>query len=220
MTSSVVAMTFGHAGSDRMFTESDWADVTRPESNPYLASKAIAERTARDWVAAEDGGVEFCTVNPSMMLGPVWSEDFSPSINVVKKLLEGSTPGCPDLGWEIVDVRDVAALQVHMLKAPNMAGERFIASGPFLKMIDVARVLKEQLGPEARKVPTRKLPDFLVKFRALFLPDVRLVASELGKVRRTDASHARAVLGWVPRPVEQTIADTARSLLALRIVKT
>lgn len=219
MTSSVAAIAHGHPKGEHTFTEAEWTDVKHPDSYPYVQSKTIAERAARDWVAAEDGGIEFCTVNPSLVLGPVWSEDFSPSIIVVKKLLQGWPPGCPDLGWGIVDVRDVADLQVRMLKAPNMAGERFIASGPFLKMIDIAHILKERLGPEAKKVPTQKLPDFLVRLLALFDPVVKQVVGQLGKVRNTDAIHAKAVLGWTARPPEESIVDTARSLIDLGIVK-
>ena len=219
MTSSMAAIAYGHPTSGHKFTEADWTDVKHPDAYPYIQSKTIAERAARDWVAAEGGGMEFCTVNPAAVLGPVWSDDLSASIQVVKKLLEGALPGCPDLGWGLVDVRDVADLHVRALRAPNMAGERFIASGPFLKMIDVARILKERLGPEAKKVPTRRLPDFIVRLSALWDPVVRQVLGELGKVRDADASHAKAVLGWTARPPEASIVDTARTLIDLGIVK-
>ena len=104
-------------------------------------------------------------------------------------------------------------------KAPNMAGERFIASGPFLKMIDIANVLKRDLGGEAKRVPTRKLPDLLFQLKGLFDPATRQLAVGLGRVRRTDSSHAKAVFGWTSRPPEQSIVDTARSLLDLGIVR-
>jgi dihydroflavonol-4-reductase len=220
MTSSMAAVAYGHPKQGHRFTEADWTDVNHPDAYPYIQSKTIAERAARDWVAAEGGGIEFCTVNPSAVLGPVWSDDLSASIQVVKKLLDGALPGCPDLGWGLVDVRDVADLHVRALRAPDMAGERFIASGPFLKMIDIARILKERLGAEAKRVPTRTLPDFLVRLSALWDPVVRQVLGELGKVRDADASHAKTVLGWTARPPEVSIVDTARSLIDLRLVKT
>ncbi len=186
---------------------------------PYVKSKTIAERASRDWVAAEGGDMEFCSVNPSGVLGPVWSKDISTSTEIVKRLLEGSLPGCPDIGFCIVDVRDVADMHVRALNAPNMAGERFVCAGPFLKMIDIARILKSRLGSEAKKVPTRGLPDFLVKLVAMFDPTVRQITGELGRIRNTDAGHARNVLGWVPRPTEETVLDTAHSLIDLGVVK-
>ena len=217
MTSSVAAVAYGHG--DRTFTEADWTDPTHIDAYPYVRSKTIAERAARDWVAAQGGGIEFCSINPGAVLGPIWSEDYSISISAVQLLLSGSLPGCPDFGFSIVDVRDVADLHVRALTAPDMAGERFIAAGRFLKMIDIARILKAELGEKARKVPTRQLPNFLVRLSALFDPVVRQVISELGHVRRVDASHAAAVLGWTTRPPEQSIVDTATSLLDLGIVK-
>lgn len=219
MTSSVAAIAYGRGRGVHSFTEADWTPPDYPGAAPYIRSKAIAERAARDWVAKEGTGIEFCTVNPSVVLGPVWSRDYSSSIAVVKKLLDGALRGCPDVGFGVVDVRDVADIHARMLTAPNMAGERFIASGPFMKMIEIARILRQQLGEDARKVPTRTLPDLLVRLAALFDPLAKAVVGELGSVRNLDASHARSVLGWVARPALESIADTARSLIELRIVR-
>jgi dihydroflavonol-4-reductase len=218
MTSSMAAIAYGHEGRTR-FTEADWSKTDSSDISPYPKSKTLAERAARDWVAAEGGALEFCTVNPAAVLGPVWSDDFSPSIEMVKKLLEGALPGYPRLGFGIVDVRDVADLHVRALNAPGMAGERFVASGPFYMMADVGRVLRERLGTAARKVPTRNLPDFLVRLFALFDPMVRQITGELGRVRDGDSTHAREVLGWQMRPPEESIVDTARSLIDLGLVK-
>ena len=121
-----------------------------------------------DWVAREGAGIEFCTINPSVVLGPVWSRDYSASVVILRKLLDGSLRGCPDIGFGVVDVRDVADLHVRALKAPGMAGERFIASGRFMKLLEIAEVLRAALGPHAGKVPTRNLPDWLVRVTALF----------------------------------------------------
>jgi dihydroflavonol-4-reductase len=137
----------------------------------------------------------------------------------VKKLLDGSMGACPDFGFGVVDVRDVADLHVRALKAPGMAGERFIASGRFMKLREIAEVLRAGLGPQAHKVTTRNVPDWLVRVAALFNPLAKAAVRELGSVRNLDASHAKAVLGWSTRPVEQSIVETARCLIALGIVK-
>lgn len=219
MTSSVAAIAYGHGRTVGRYTEADWTDVGGPQVHAYAKSKTIAERAVRDWVAAEGGGMDYVSVNPSAVLGPVLAPDFSGSIQVVERLIAGSLPGIPNFGFGVVDVRDVADLHVRALTAPGMAGERFIASGPFLMMREVAEILRAQLGPEARKVPTRGLPDFMLRAVALFDPAVRMVTGELGKVRETPADHARDVLGWVPRPAAETILDTARSLIDQGIVK-
>ncbi len=219
MTSSVAAIAYGRGRGVHHFTEADWTPPDYPGAQPYVRSKAIAERAARDWVAAEGDGLEYCSVNPSVVLGPVWSRDYSPSVAIVKRLLEGSVRGCPDIGFGVVDVRDVADLHVRALKAPGMAGERFLASGPFMKIAAIAEVLRSRLGPEAHRVPTRRVPDIVVRIAALFDPMLRLASNELGSVRNMDASHAKAVLGWATRPAEESIVDSARSLITLGIVK-
>jgi dihydroflavonol-4-reductase len=80
---------------------------------------------------------------------------------------------------------------------------------------DIAHVLKDRLGDKAKKVPTRKLPDWLVRFVGLFDKEVKGQLFELGKVRRPSSAKAEKELGWTPRPWEETIIDTARSLEAV-----
>ena len=81
-----------------------------------------------------------------------------------ERLLSGKVPGLPRLGFSIVDVRDVADLHIAAMIAPQAAGQRFIAAGDFAWMTDVAALLRARLGSAAGKVPTRKLPDFVVRF--------------------------------------------------------
>lgn len=218
MTSSVAAISYGHPEKTR-FTEADWTDVASPQAYAYVKSKTIAERAARDWMAREGGAMEFCTVNPSLVLGPLLTADFSTSLEAIKKLLEGSMPGIPRMGFGTVDVRDVADMHVKLLTQPGMNGERFIASGPFIWMEDIAVILRDRLGPDARRVPTRKLPTWLVKIIANFDPVLKQVKGEIGNVRENDASHAKALLGWETRPAEESIVDCARDLIRLGVVK-
>jgi dihydroflavonol-4-reductase len=215
MTSSVAAVAYGRGRGVHHFTEADWTPDDYPGATPYIRSKAIAERAARAWVAREGGGLEFCSINPSVVLGPVWSRDYSASVVIVKKLLDGSLRACPDIGFGVVDVRDVADLHLRALMAPGMAGERFIASGRFMKLREMAALLRRELGADASRVTTRQVPDFAVRLAALFNPLARAAAGELGAERHQSAEHAKQVLGWQTRPVEQSIVDAARSLLAL-----
>lgn len=219
MTSSVAAIAYGHGPGEHRFTEADWTRLDVPGIPPYVQSKTIAERAARDWVAREGGGIEFCTVNPSVVLGPVASSDCSASIVIVQSLLQGRIPALPRIGFGIVDVRDVADLHMRALTAPGMAGERFIACGGFTWLRDIASMLRAELGAQARRVPTLQLPDWSVRLLARVSPTVRAATSELGVVRHQDASHARAVLGWVPRPPREAVIATAQDLLALGVLR-
>ena len=218
-TSSVAAIAYGHGKGEHHLTEQDWTNLDGPDVYAYVKSKTIAERAAREWMKESGGGMEFLTINPSAVLGPVWTDDFSASIELVRQLLSAALPGCPDIGFGIVDVRDVADLHVRALTEPGLDGERFIAAGPFLKMIDVARILKQRLPLEGRKVPVRGLPNWLVRVSALFNPVVRQVTGELGSIRDASAAHALERLGWKTRPPEQSIIDCAKSLIERGVVK-
>ncbi len=219
LTASTACICYGHGSRNEPFTETDWTDETnRADSSAYERSKTIAERAARDWIAREGGVLELVTVHPAAVLGPVLGRDFSTSIEIVKKLLDGSVPGIPRMGWPLVDVRDIADLHVRAMEAEGIAGERFIGAGDFAWMEDVAATLKARLGSKARRVPTLRIPDFLVRLFALFDPLVRDRLFELGKYRPVSAAKARSQLGWKPRPNDETIVATAESLIAEGLV--
>src|SRR5262249_27114220 len=156
---------------------------------PYVQSKAVAERAARDWVAREGGALEFCTINPSVVLGPVASADYSASVGIVQRMLQGKVPALPNIGFGIVDVRDVAELHWRALSTPeSMADERFIACGGFLWLREIAAVLRAELGEQARRVPTLQMPDWAVRLLAKVSPTVRAAVSELGTARHQDST--------------------------------
>jgi len=80
------------------------------------------------------------------------------SVQIVAKLLKGEIPGLPRFGYPIVDVRDLAHLEVRAMTAPQAAGQRYIGSGPFVSMSEIANVLKGRLGDKAEKVPAANCP--------------------------------------------------------------
>ncbi len=219
MTSSISAIIYGRGAREKPFTEEDWTDETnRRDTSPYDRAKTIAERAAWAWLAAEGGGLELVAVNPGLVLGPVLGADFSASIEFVKKLLDGSIPALPRFGFNVVDVRDIARLHMLATTTPGAAGQRFIGSGDFYWMSDVAQILKQGLGDKAKKVPSIPVPDFVARIVALFDPIVRGRLHDLGKRRPVSSEKARRMLGWTPRAVTETVLDTARSLQASNLV--
>ncbi|KTE22125.1 epimerase [Sphingopyxis sp. H050] len=219
LTSSMAAIAYGHGQGRDLYDEADWTNLDNPAVMPYPRSKTVAERAAREWAKAEAPGIEFASVNPAAVFGPLLSDDLSTSIEVVKQLLEGKVPLCPDVGFGIIDVRDVADLHYRALTADAIRDERFVCSGPFLKFVDVANILTANLGSRARKVPTRKMPAWLLKLLAIVRPELKQVVAELGNVRGGDSSHAVRRLGWTMRPPEEAILATAQSLIERGIVK-
>jgi dihydroflavonol-4-reductase len=213
VTSSVAAIA-GGARTPGPLTEGDWTDLDFPGLSPYVRSKTIAERAA--WELAREEGAEerLATVNPGAILGPLLSRDASYSLEAIQRLLKG-IPGTPKIGFSFVDARDVADLQVKAMLAAEAGGQRFIAVTEFLWMAEVAAVLRRELGADAAKVPTRGVPNLLVRAMALFDPGIRSITNQLGKKLTYSNERARTVLGWSPRPLEQTIAETGRSMVDL-----
>ena len=219
VTSSVAAIRGGASGDDsRPLTEEDWSDPDDLELTPYARSKTIAERAAWELVRSRDAADRLAVVNPGAILGPLLSDDRSYSLQAIERMLDGM-PGLPQLGFSFVDVRDVADLHVRAMSAPEAGGERFIAAGPFLWMSEVAEILRERLGERAAKVPTRRVPNLLVRAMALLDPELRSIVPDLGKRVPCTAEKAKTRLGWSPRPIEDTIVDCAESLLARKAAR-
>lgn len=212
VTSSVAAVGGSAKGSGRLLGESDWTDLDDPTLTPYARSKTIAERAAWDLVEGEGETKRLAVVNPGAILGPVASTDRSPSLEVVQRLLSGM-PGAPRIGFNLVDVRDVADLQIRAMTDAGAGGKRLIAVSSFEWMADVARVLRERLGPDADKVPKRSVPNLVVRAMGLFDPSVRSIVGQLGRKQEYSSKQAEELLGWSPRPIEETIVDCARSMV-------
>jgi nucleoside-diphosphate-sugar epimerase len=214
LTSSVAATSLGATAGDYTADETVWTDVTKPKVSAYYQSKTLAERAAWELIAASGGATTLATVNPSLVLGPVLSKDFSDSVQVIQRLVAGKVPGIPRIGFNVVDVRDVADLHIRAMTAPEAAGQRFIAAGQFAWMAEMAQILRDGLGAQASKVPTRKVPDFVLRLVALVDRDLGAVTPSLGKKHEYSSAKAQKVLGWKPRPMTQTIIECGKSLIA------
>lgn len=215
LTSSFAAIGYGMDPLDRPFDERDWSDPNA-EIGAYAKSKTLAERAAWDFVKREGGGMELAVVNPVGVFGPALGKDYSTSILIIQKMLDGAMPGLPKVWVGAVDVRDVADMHLRAMTQAPAAGERFLAvAGDFLAIAEMAAMLKKNLGDAAKKVPTRELPNFLVRLAALADPTVKLILPELGKKKNGTSAKAQRVLGWKPRSAEEAIVATGKSLLRM-----
>ena len=218
-TSTCGAIYYGHPLRAEPFDETSWTNIDGGDMSAYVKSKALAERAAWDFMKTEGGALELSVINPSGIFGPALGPDYSSSLDLIKRLLNGSLPACPGLWFGVVDVRDVADLHLRAMTAPEARSERFIATqGGAVSMLEIAKVLKARLGKQAARVPTRQLPNFIVRFMALFSVEMRDVVPLLGKVPNATSAKAQRVLGWHPRSWEDAVVATAESLLKLGVV--
>jgi nucleoside-diphosphate-sugar epimerase len=219
LTSSFAAIGYGQPNQKIPFNETNWSNLDGNVA-AYQKSKTIAERAAWDFIEKNGDKLELSVINPVGVFGPVLGADYSTSIVLVQRLLDGAAPGCPRLYFGLVDVRDVADLHLRAMTKPAANGERFLAvAGDFMSMREVALALKNRLGSAAKRVPTREIPNWVLRLVALGDPTLRLILPELGKVKNGTNEKARRLLGWAPRSNEEAIIAAAESLIQLGLLK-
>ena len=186
----------------RDYTEDDWTDPATPELPSYPLSKAVAERAAWDFIEREGGGTELAVINPTWIAGPTLTSRARSSLQVFTAMLGGHMRATPRQRFGVADVRDVADAHRAAMAAPGAAGKRYLvlADGPTMTFLDVARTLRRELGPAAELAPTEEMPGD--ELPPLVIHNDR----------------ARAELGLRPRPVDQTIVETALSLQELGLL--
>ena len=189
MTSSFAAVGYSPR-SNHEWTEQDWTDPA-DDNTAYIRSKVIAERAA--WDFATDAGLELSTVVPVGIFGPTLGTHLSTSVQIVQAMLTGESQRLPAQYFGVVDVRDVADAHVRAMTADAAAGERFltVADGPAMTFGELAGMLGVTAPDDGRDLSERP---------------------------RISNAKAKRLLGWRPRPVEETVRDTARSLHDLGLV--
>jgi nucleoside-diphosphate-sugar epimerase len=215
----VAAVAFGHdAGDRKVRTEADWSNVERCEA--YQKSKTLAERAAWELVEAlpAERRFELAVINPGFVLGPVMNADPGTSGEVVRKLLVREMPACPRIGFAPVDVRDVAIAHRLAMESPRAPGNRYICAGEHMWIEDMAKVLAAEFNPKGYRVPTGRLPYWLMWIIARFDKAIRLALEYVGRQELVSSEKAKHELGWSMRPMNETIIDTGRSMIEQGIV--
>lgn len=218
IVSSVAAVTAGHNGENRIFTESDWTNLDK--SGAYPKSKTLAERAAWDFIKSAENtkGMELASVNPSNVFGPVLDDHHHTSTEWFTTLLRREVPGVSRIQLHFVDVRDVAEMILKAMTSPEAAGKRFIANGASIHLPEFANILQRNFLSRGYRVPTRILPDVLIHVIAIFMPKIKNVSDVLNWNYGLSTEQARSILGWQPRPYEQTIVEMAESLIEHKMI--
>ncbi len=211
VTSSIAAVIDDDKDPSYRFDEDDWNTSSTVHNAPYPLSKTLAERAA--WARAETADYRLTTINPGLVLGPVFIKaHIRSSPNVLHDLLSGKFPLAPQFCFGIVDVRDVARAHVEALVRPDAQG-RHILCNRGMWMREIASMLRTEFPTQ--EVPRFQMPNFAMYAVALF--DKRLtwdfLRRNLGVQRRLDNAKSKRALGIEYMPIEDTILDTARSFI-------
>ena len=216
LTSSVAAI-FDTLEEKTYYDETDWSDPDNPSISHYAKSKTLAERAAWDFVKNEDNPFELAVINPALVIGPSLSGDLGESNKAIAMVATGKMPVAVPLQFGYVDVRDVATAHVLAMQNSNSNGERFALAEKDLWYKDVAKVLRDN-GFD--KAPTFNVPVWLAKILANFSKELKITLPYLGRVRSVkNTSKAKDILGWNPRPAEQSIIDIAEQIKEMGLIK-
>jgi dihydroflavonol-4-reductase len=215
LTSSVAAI-FDTMEKKTSFNESDWSDTNNPAISAYSKSKTLAEKAAWEFVKNEDHPFELAVINPALVVGASLSGDIGESNKAVEMVASGRMPVAVPLMFGYVDVRDVAAAHILAMQTPDSNGERFALVEKDLWYTDVAKILREN-GFD--KAPTIGIPVWLAKILANFNKELKLTLPYLGRKRSIKNTKAKEVLGWNPRPAEESIIDIANQMKDLGMLK-
>ncbi len=220
LTSSLSAIVYGNDRS-RLFTEADWSNLDGKRIGAYDKSKTVAERAAWTYMASitEDSPMELTVVNPGLVLGPLLSTDWGTSGEMVKRIMEHSVPAIPNISFATVDVRDVATAHVAAMTTPAAAGQRFICAEANHTMLEIARILKVHYTDQGFRIPTGRLPSFVLRTMAVFDKTVRLALNDLDAVQDVDNTKIRTVLGWQPRDLREMTISMADSMIEHGVVR-
>ena len=209
LTSSVAAIAYGH--KKPICGPSDWSDINQ-NIGAYTKSKTIAERAAWDFInSQEQKNMTMTTIHPGLVLGPLLSNDIDgASADIMNKLITGQFPGNPNLNFTIVDVRDVALLHVKAISSDESNGKRCLTtSKDYLHMSKLSSILREG---GYKKAPSKNIPNFIVKFLALFSSEMKGVARNLDRKYEVDISETISLFNWKPIEIKKTILDMAASV--------
>jgi len=176
----------------------------------YAKSKA---RATVEVVRAAKRGLDAVIVCPTGVIGP-YDYRISEIGQLILSFMEGKLRAYLDGAYDFVDVRDVAR-GIILAAERGKSGESYILSGERVSIRDLLSMLE---GITGRKAPAFKIPRWLartvgkaasiyyrfVKTKPLF---TAYSVDVLNSNSEVSSEKARRELGYVARPVRESVAD-------------
>ncbi|MDO5668632.1 MAG: NAD-dependent epimerase/dehydratase family protein [Corynebacterium sp.] len=188
------------------------ADSFDPDTVVGGYAKTKAEAAALV-LAADD--LKRVIIHPSGLLGP--GDPGSTNLtNLVRRLMSGELGVVVDGGYDMVDVRDVAAAIVTACRTGDGC---YLTTGDYVTLRQIGRIVTELVG---RRRPTI-LPTWIARAGAIPAEWIGKVFGRpplftryslytLGSGNRFDSTRARRELLFRPRPVRESLTDMVADL--------
>ena len=216
LTSSVAAILETDEDKE-YFDETDWSDVESRQIGSYAKSKTLAEKAAWQFLKENGNPFELAVINPALVTGPTLTSDLGESNKAIEMVVTGKMPVAIPMQFGYVDVRDVATAHILAMQNPSSSGERFALSEKDLTYKKIAKLLKDN---GFKKAPSISVPVWLAKFLANFNKELKVTVPFMGKVRSVSKStKAKDILGWNPRPAEESILDVANQIKEMGLIE-
>ena len=200
----------GHM-STGIFGPNSYTPLDAPNINSYIRSKVAAEEALWNFVSHEAPDLSVSTIHPGAILGPPLTTDTSgTSVSTIRDMLTGAVPGIPPISVPMVDVRDAALAHIAVLEKTLTANKRYIVShSEPISYLEVSKILR---ADGYSKVPSREIPVALIKALAIFNSEMKSMKAFLGKAVHADISETVSDLNWNPRPIKETVLETAKAI--------
>ena len=217
-TSSIVCMyRKPNRTNSYTFGENDWTDLEWNKTTDYFVSKTRAERAA--WELMESKGIKskLTCINPGFVLGDFLNEKSCTSMEYIKQLLQGKYPAAPKFSVMISHVKDIAKAHVLSLNNKKAAGRRLIVGSETRSILELSKIMAENIPSHSKKLPKKELPNFMVKLISYIDSSAKNLVPDLGLKMETDTKYAEEVLQMKFIEPEVSVIDAAKSVIRLNL---
>ncbi len=199
------------------FGENDWTDLEWNKTTDYFVSKTRAEIAA--WELMESKGIKnkLTCINPGFVLGDFLNEKSCTSMEYVKQLLQGKYPAAPKFSVMISHVKDIAKAHVLSLNNEKAEGRRLIVGSGVRSILELSKIMAENIPSHAKKLPKKELPNFMVKLISYVDSSVKNLVPDLGLRMQTNSTYAEEILEMKFIEPEVSVVDAAKSVIRLNL---
>ncbi len=217
-TSSIVCMyRKPNRTNNYTFGENDWTDLEWDKTTDYFVSKTRAEKAA--WELMESKGIKnkLTCINPGFVLGDFLNEKSCTSMEYIKQLLQGKYPAAPKFAVMISHVKDIAKAHVLSLNNKKAEGRRLIVGSGTRSILELSKIMAENIPSHSKKLPKKELPNFMVKLISYVDSSAKNLVPDLGLKMETDTKYAEEILQMKFIEPEVSVVDAAKSVIRLNL---